>query len=62
METIQVVLDPKLLRAADRAAKRAGKSRSALIGEAFGPPLAQRDGSMMQEICAATAYAMGCDR
>jgi hypothetical protein len=30
METIQVVLDAKLLRAADRAARRAKQNRSAL--------------------------------
>jgi metal-responsive CopG/Arc/MetJ family transcriptional regulator len=33
METIQVVLDTKLLRAADRAARRTKLNRSALIRE-----------------------------
>ena len=35
METIQVVLDRKLLQAADRAAKRTKQNRSALIREAL---------------------------
>ncbi|HEY1759503.1 MAG TPA: ribbon-helix-helix protein, CopG family [Bryobacteraceae bacterium] len=35
METIQVVLDTKLLRAADRAARRTKLNRSALIREAL---------------------------
>jgi metal-responsive CopG/Arc/MetJ family transcriptional regulator len=35
METIQVVLDTKLLRAADRAARRTKLNRSALIRDAL---------------------------
>jgi metal-responsive CopG/Arc/MetJ family transcriptional regulator len=35
METIQVVLDSKLLRAADRVARRTKVNRSALIREAL---------------------------
>jgi metal-responsive CopG/Arc/MetJ family transcriptional regulator len=35
METIQVVLDSKLLRATERAARRAKLNRSALIREAL---------------------------
>jgi len=35
METIQVVLDSKLLRAADRAARRTKRNRSALIRDAL---------------------------
>jgi metal-responsive CopG/Arc/MetJ family transcriptional regulator len=35
METIQIVLDEELLRAADRAAKRLEVNRSALIREAL---------------------------
>ncbi len=35
MQTIQVVLDDKLLRAADRAARRVRVNRSALIREAL---------------------------
>ncbi len=35
METIQVVLDAKLLRATDRAARRTKRNRSALIRDAL---------------------------
>lgn len=35
METIQVVLDKKLLQAADRAARRTKRNRSELIREAL---------------------------
>jgi metal-responsive CopG/Arc/MetJ family transcriptional regulator len=35
METIQVVLDAKLLRAADQAARREKRNRSALIRDAL---------------------------
>ncbi|HUG54583.1 MAG TPA: ribbon-helix-helix domain-containing protein [Vicinamibacteria bacterium] len=35
METIQVVIEEGLLRSADRAARRLGKNRSALIREAL---------------------------
>ncbi|MGO9434179.1 MAG: ribbon-helix-helix domain-containing protein [Terracidiphilus sp.] len=35
METIQIVLDKKLLMAADRAAKRSKVNRSALVREAL---------------------------
>lgn len=35
METIQVVIDQKLLRATDKAARRAGKNRSALVRDAL---------------------------
>jgi metal-responsive CopG/Arc/MetJ family transcriptional regulator len=35
METIQVVLDSKLLRATDRAARRARVNRSALVRKAL---------------------------
>ena len=35
VETIQVVLDRKLLQAADRAARRAKQNRSALIRDAL---------------------------
>jgi metal-responsive CopG/Arc/MetJ family transcriptional regulator len=34
LKTIQVVFDPELLRAADRAAKRSKKNRSAFFREA----------------------------
>ena len=35
METIQIVLDKKLLDAADRAARRSGLNRSALVRQAL---------------------------
>jgi metal-responsive CopG/Arc/MetJ family transcriptional regulator len=35
METIQVVLDKKLLRAADQAARRTKRNRSALVRDAL---------------------------
>ena len=35
METIQVVLDKKLLQAADRAARKAQQNRSALVRDAL---------------------------
>jgi metal-responsive CopG/Arc/MetJ family transcriptional regulator len=35
METIQVVLDQKLLKATDKAARRAGMNRSALVRDAL---------------------------
>ena len=35
METIQVVLDQRLLRATDKAARRAGMNRSALVRDAL---------------------------
>ena len=41
METIQVVLDSKLLRAADAAARRCRQNRSALIREALRAHLRQ---------------------
>lgn len=35
METVQIVLDTKLLRAADRAARQRKQNRSALVREAL---------------------------
>jgi len=35
METIQIVLDEKLLKAADRAARRTKRNRSALVRDAL---------------------------
>jgi len=35
MEIVQIVLDNKLLHAADKAAKRTGRSRSALVRDAL---------------------------
>lgn len=40
METIQVVLDPQLLKAADRAARRCKVNRSALVRDALRAHLA----------------------
>jgi len=35
METVQIVLDKKLLRAADEAARRTNRNRSALVRDAL---------------------------
>jgi metal-responsive CopG/Arc/MetJ family transcriptional regulator len=35
METVQIVLDKKLLRAADQAARRTKRNRSALVRDAL---------------------------
>ena len=35
METVQIVLDKKLLRAADQAARRTNRNRSALVRDAL---------------------------
>ncbi len=35
MQIVQIVLDKKLLHAADQAAKRAGRNRSALVRDAL---------------------------
>jgi metal-responsive CopG/Arc/MetJ family transcriptional regulator len=35
MQVVQIVLDKKLLQAADQAAKRAGRNRSALVRDAL---------------------------
>jgi len=46
METIQIVLDKKLLRAADQVARRTKRNRSALVRDALREhlrPLAIRD-------------------
>ena len=49
MPTIQVVLDEKLLKAADVAAKRRGVNRSALIREALGEYLKRIRTSELEE-------------
>ena len=36
MEIVQIVIDLKILKAADRAARRARQNRSELVREAFG--------------------------
>ena len=43
METIQVVLDKKLLRAADQAARRTKRNRSALMRDALREHLQRLD-------------------
>jgi len=43
METIQVVLDKELLRAADQAARRAKRNRSALVRDALREHLRRLD-------------------
>ena len=49
METIQVMLDAKLLRAADRAARRTKLNRSALIREALREHLRKLEIREMEE-------------
>jgi metal-responsive CopG/Arc/MetJ family transcriptional regulator len=43
METIQIVLDKKLLRATDQAARRTKRNRSALVREALREHLQRLD-------------------
>ena len=43
METVQVVLDKKLLQAADHAARRSKKNRSALVRDALREHLQRLD-------------------
>jgi len=49
METIQVVIDARLLRAADRAARRANLSRSALIRIALSEHLRRLEIEQLEE-------------
>ena len=49
METIQVVLDEKLLRATDRAARRAKLNRSALIRDALREHLQRMERRALEE-------------
>jgi metal-responsive CopG/Arc/MetJ family transcriptional regulator len=49
METIQVVLDAKLLRAADRAARRTKLNRSALIRDALREHLRRMEMRALEE-------------
>jgi metal-responsive CopG/Arc/MetJ family transcriptional regulator len=49
METIQVVLDAKLLRAADQAARRAKLNRSALIRDALRAHLEKLEARSLEE-------------
>jgi Predicted transcriptional regulators containing the CopG/Arc/MetJ DNA-binding domain and a metal-binding domain len=49
METIQVVLDSKLLQAADQAARRTKRNRSALIRDAIREHLRQLEIRRLEE-------------
>ena len=49
METIQVVLDRKLLQAADRAARRTKQNRSALIRDALRAHLRSLEVRMLEQ-------------
>ena len=49
METIQVVLDRKLLQAADRAARKTKQNRSALIREALRSHLSKLELRILEE-------------
>jgi metal-responsive CopG/Arc/MetJ family transcriptional regulator len=49
METIQIVLDAKLLRAADQAARRTKQNRSALVREALREHLRRLEVRAMEE-------------
>ena len=49
MKTIQVVLDAKLLRAADRAARRGKRNRSALIRDALREHLRRLETQALEE-------------
>lgn len=49
METIQIVLDAKLLRAADLAARRTKQNRSALVREALREHLRRLEIRAMEE-------------
>src|SRR5579862_2427377 len=49
METIQVVLDRKLLQAADRAARRTKRNSSALVGDALREHLRKLDAQALEE-------------
>jgi metal-responsive CopG/Arc/MetJ family transcriptional regulator len=57
METIQVVLDSKLLRSADRAARRTKLNRSALIRDALREHLRRLEIREMEE-CDRKGYAV----
>jgi metal-responsive CopG/Arc/MetJ family transcriptional regulator len=50
METIQIVLDKKLLQAADHAARRSRQNRSALIREALREHLGRLEARAMEQL------------
>jgi len=49
METVQIVLDKKLLRATDQAARRTKRNRSALVRDALREHLSRLDVLAMEE-------------
>jgi metal-responsive CopG/Arc/MetJ family transcriptional regulator len=49
METVQIVLDKKLLQATDRAARRTKQNRSALVREALREHLQRLEVSALEE-------------
>ena len=49
METVQIVLDRKLLQAADRAARRTKQNRSALVREALREHLRKLETGALEE-------------
>jgi metal-responsive CopG/Arc/MetJ family transcriptional regulator len=49
METIQIVLDKKLLQAADRAARRTKRNRSALVRDALREHLRRLETCALEE-------------
>ena len=50
METIQIVLDKKLLQAADRAARRTRQNRSALVRQALREHLSRLEVRAMEQL------------
>jgi metal-responsive CopG/Arc/MetJ family transcriptional regulator len=49
METVQIVLDKKLLRATDRAARRTKRNRSALVRDALREHLSRLELRALEE-------------
>ena len=49
METVQIVLDKKLLQATDRAARRTKRNRSALVRDALREHLRRLETSVLEE-------------
>ena len=49
METVQIVLDKKLLQATDRAARRTKRNRSALVRDALREHLRRLETSALEE-------------
>ena len=49
METVQIVLDKKLLQATDRAARRTKRNRSALVRDALREHLRKLESAALEE-------------